>query len=375
MIPGFSSTGSKRPDALYGPGDLDGLPVRMTRSRGCMVWDDQDKQYLDFIMGLGAVALGYGYPAVNRAAQEAIEAGVVGSLAPVHEEALAEELKRRIPLLEQVRFLKTGAEAVAAAVRIARVSTGREKVLTCGYHGWLDLAGSTPLVFNDPDDARKQIRATAQQLAAVVIEPVIEAAPTTDWLQALRDETSAAGAVLVFDEIKTGCRLAVGGVAERYGIQPDLMVMGKALANGFPIAVVGGRSSIMGAATRTWISSTLATEMVSLAAARTTLELIAAAHVPARLAESGTQLWQGLTGLKDRNPNLVADVRGLPEMCFLEYRNEDTGAAVARAAARRGLLFKRNAYNFVSLAHHAADIERALGILDEVLRDPSLRSG
>jgi glutamate-1-semialdehyde 2,1-aminomutase len=347
----------------------------MTRSRGCTVWDDQGKEYLDFIMALGAVALGYGYPAVNRAAEEAIESGVVGSLAPVHEEALAQELKRRIPLLEQVRFLKTGAEAVAAAVRIARVSTGREKVLTCGYHGWLDLTDSRPLRFNDADDTRQQIRATGNHLAAVLIEPVIEAAPTTEWLQALRDETRAFGAVLVFDEIKTGCRLAVGGVTERCGIQPDLMVMGKALANGFPLALVGGRLSIMSAATRTWISSTLATEMVSLAAARATLELIAAAHVPDRLAESGNQLWQGLTRLKERYPNLIGDVRGVPEMCFLGYRSEDIGSAVTRGAARRGLLFKRNAYNFVSLAHHGADIEKALGILEEVLRDPSLGSG
>ena len=388
MITGFSSTGSKRPDVLYGPGDFGGIPIRMTQSRGCTVWDDNGKEYLDFIMALGSVALGYGYPAVNRAAQEAIESGVVGSLAPVHEEALAQDLKRRIPLLEQVRFLKTGAEAVAAAVRIARASTGREKVLGCGYHGWLDWcqvddaavpAGTRAvfktLRFNDPEDARKQIRGTGKRLAAVVIEPVIEAAPTVEWLQTLRDETAAVGAVLIFDEIKTGCRLAVGGATERYGVQPDLMVMGKALANGFPLALVGGRLSIMDAATRTWISSTLATEMVSLAAARATLELIAAAHVPERLAESGKQLWQGLTRLKEQYPNLIGEVRGVPEMCFLEYRSEVTGPAVARATARRGLLFKRNAYNFVSLAHHGADIEKALRILEEVLRDPSLRSG
>jgi glutamate-1-semialdehyde 2,1-aminomutase len=353
----------------------------MTRSRGCTVWDDQGSEYLDLIMALGAVALGYGYPAVNRAAQEAIEAGVVGSLAPVHEEALANDLKRYIPMLEQVRFLKTGAEAVAAAVRIARASTGREAILGCGYHGWLDwcqvddaaVPGGTRAVFkslrfNDPEDARRQIRGAGDRLAAVVIEPVVNAAPATEWLQVLRDETSATGAVLIFDEIKTGCRLAVGGAAERYRVQPDLMVMGKALANGFPLALVGGRPSIMDAATRTWISSTLATEMVSLAAAQATLELFASADVPARLAESGKQLWQGLVQLQQRYPSLIAEARGLPEMCFLEYRRPETGAAVSRAAARRGLLFKRNAYNFVSLAHRGADIENALGVLDDVLK-------
>jgi glutamate-1-semialdehyde 2,1-aminomutase len=391
-VTGFTSTGSKRPDALFGAGDAEGLPIRMSRSLGCMVWDEAGNEYLDFIMALGAVALGYGYPAVNRAAQQAMESGVVGSLAPVHEEALAADLQRHIPTLEQVRFLKTGAEAVAAAVRIARAATGREQVLGCGYHGWLDWcqaddpaipAGTRAcfgtLRFNDPDDARKRIRAGGSTLAAVVVEPVIEAAPLPEWLTTLRRETEAVGAVLVFDEIKTGCRLAVGGATERYGVAPDLMVMGKALANGFPLAVVGGRAAVMAAANRTWISSTLATEMVALAAARATLELMASADVPARLAESGAQLWQGLGKLQARHPDVIAAVRGVPEMCFLEYRDEAVGVAVSRNAAKRGLLFKRTAYNFVSLAHHPADIETALGTLDELcaglVNDPSLRSG
>jgi glutamate-1-semialdehyde 2,1-aminomutase len=391
-IPGFSSTGSKRPDALYGSGDLEGLPVRMVRSLGCTVWDERGEPYLDFVMALGAVALGYGHPAVNRAAQEAIDGGVVGSLAPVMEEQLAQDLRRHIPMLDQVRFLKTGAEAVAAAVRIARASTGREAVLGCGYHGWLDWcqaddsavpAGTRAafggLRFNDPDDARRHIRARGSRLAAVVIEPVIDAAPSVEWLQTLRDETRTHGAVLIFDEIKTGCRLAVGGATERYQVQPDLMVMGKALGNGFPLALVGGRSAIMDAASKTWISSTLATEMVALAAARATLELMAAANVPARLTETGTLLVTGLEGLHTRYPALITAVRGLPEMCFLAYRDENVAAAVTRAAVRRRVLFKRSAYNFVSLAHRQSDIEKALDVLDEILaglvRDPSLRSG
>ena len=137
-IPGFTSTGSKRPDALFGAGEEPGLPRRMTRARGCRVWDADGREYVDYVMALGAVALGYGHPEVNRAAQAALDAGVVGPLPPVLEEELAEALARRIPWLERMRFLKTGAEAVAAAVRIARVATGRELVFGCGYHGWLD---------------------------------------------------------------------------------------------------------------------------------------------------------------------------------------------------------------------------------------------
>jgi len=140
-VPGFTSTGSKRPDALFGaaaPDEIAGLPTRMTRAAGCRVWDAAGREYLDYVMALGAVALGYAHPDVNRAAEQAIAGGVAGPLPPVLEEELADALAMRIPWLEHVRFLKTGAEAVAAAVRLARVATGRERVLGCGYHGWLD---------------------------------------------------------------------------------------------------------------------------------------------------------------------------------------------------------------------------------------------
>lgn len=134
-VPGFTSTGSKQPDALFGatpPGEDSGAPECMGRASGCRVRDADGREYLDYVMALGAVALGHGHPAVNRAAEQAIATGVVGPLPPVLEEELAEALCRRIPWIERVRFLKTGAEAVAAAVRLGRVATGHERVLGCG---------------------------------------------------------------------------------------------------------------------------------------------------------------------------------------------------------------------------------------------------
>jgi glutamate-1-semialdehyde 2,1-aminomutase len=380
-IPGFTSTGSKRPDALFGPDGGDGLPRRMTRAVGCRVWDDQGREYLDYLMGLGAVALGYGHPAVNRAANDAIAAGVVGPLPPVQEEELAEALCARLPGVERVRFLKTGAEAVAAAVRLARVATGREAILSCGYHGWLDWsqgAGTEgvpksirelrgDLAFNDVADAREQIRVLGRRLAAVVVEPLVVAEPTREWLEALRTETAKVGAVLVFDEIKTAFRLAIGGAAERYGIAPDLMVVGKGLANGFPLAAMGGRADIMTHLPRTWVSSTLATESVSLAAARATLRVFEDEPVCAHLHRVGTKLLHGLHDLQRRHGGVVTGVGGVAEMSFLHYATEDLSQRAARGCAARGLLFKRTAYNFVSLAHDDAAIERTLAVLDEVL--------
>lgn len=380
VIPGFSSTGSKRPAALYG--HLAGGPIRMTRAEGCRVWDVDGKEYLDTIMALGAVALGYGHAAVNAAAARAIEDGVVGPLAPALEAEVAERLAAS-QRQEAVRFLKTGAEAVAAAVRIARVHTGRDRVITCGYHGWLDWGQESPGVpgpvrqlhravpFNDV----KRLEEVAQQsrpLAALVIEPVVDEAPSPEWLAALARVARAEGAVLILDEIKTAFRLGVGGAAERYGMKPDLTVVGKALGNGFPIAAVAGPRDLMAAATRTWISSTLATEFVSLAAARAVLDTYEREPVIARLRAAGERLWAGLTDLAARFPNVVERVRGLPEMCYLETSDEHTSSAIAVQAAGRGLLFKRTAYNYVSLAHTDPVIDdvldRLAGALDNVER-------
>ena len=381
-VPGFTSTGSKRPDALFGPDPGPDAPAQMVRASGCRVWDRSGREYLDYVMALGAVALGYGHPDVNRAAQEAIAAGVVGPLPPVAEEELAEALAARIPWLERVRFLKTGAEAVAAAVRLARVATGRDHVLGCGYHGWLDWcqggAEGIPaavrslfaeLPFNDVAAAREMIRERGRELAAVVVEPLVVTEPSREWLQVLREETERVGAVLVFDEIKTAFRLAVGGAAERYDVRPDLVVLGKALANGFPLAAVGGRADVMEGATRTWISSTLATEGVALAAARATLDVFEREDVCGHLHRVGTRLLHGLHDLQRRHPNAITGVAGVAEMSFFHCATEELSRSVALGAAKRGLLFKRTAYNFVSLAHDEGTIDRTLEILGETLRE------
>jgi glutamate-1-semialdehyde aminotransferase len=379
-VAGFTSTGSKRSAALFGA-EGESASLRMTRSSGCSVWDSEGREYVDYIMGLGSVALGYGHPEVTRAVAEAAQLGVVGPLPPVLEEALAADLCRLIPWLERVRFLKTGAEAMAAAVRLARVVTGRDAVLGCGYHGWLDWCQTregrgTPaavralygeLPFNDAERTREMIRAAGGSLAAVVFEPVILEPPDPQWLAVLREETLRSGALLVADEVKTACRIAIGGGCERYGIRPDLVVIGKAIANGFPLAAVGGRADVMDAVSRTWISSTLATEFVSLAASRATLAVMVEAQVPAHLTRVGTRLLAGLQALATAHPELAVRAAGLPEMCFLEYRDEPVSGRVATACAARGLLFKRSAYNFVSLAHDEAMVERTLGILDDAL--------
>ncbi len=382
-LAGGTSTGSKRPDVLYGADVPDDVPIRMLRSQGAQVVAEDGRAYLDFLAALGAVTLGYAHPAVVAAAHDAVSRGVVGSLAPREEEALAARLVELIPWLEQVRFLKTGAEAVAAAVRLARTATGRDLVLGVGYHGWLDTtsdAAGVPagvqrdfrrLPFDDSEAARHLIREGGDALAAVVVEPVVDRAPSVEWLRVLRDETARVGAVLVFDEIKTGFRIALGGAAERWGVVPDLAVYGKALGNGFPLAAVAGARRLMDQVGRTWISSTLATEFVALAAARAALDETVRVGLPSILGRLGQRLHDGLTAIAARHSRLVAGVNGIPEMCYLAYRDPAVGAAVSIEMARRGILFKRTAYNFVTLAHTDADIDHGLATVAAILDERS----
>lgn len=376
-VAGITSTGSKRPDALFGDGGSG--PQRMVRARGCIVTAADGAEYVDFVMGLGAVALGYGHPAVDGAAMEAIARGSVGPIPPADEYLLANELCALMPWLEQVRFLKSGAEAVAAAVRLARTATGRDQTLGCGYHGWLDWCSDArgvpaatrslhdTLRFNDSEHARTAIREAGDRLACVVVEPVIDAEPTVEWLQTLRAETEQAGALLIFDEIKTAFRIALGGATERWKVVPDLMVLGKAFANGFPLAAVGGRADIMRRVDETWISSTLATEFVSLAAARATINVMKTEGVPARLHLLGSRLFDGFRRLAATHERHGMRASGIPEMCYLRFADDALSGRVAAGCAAEGLLFKRSAYNFVSLAHDEGTIDRALAIIEHVV--------
>lgn len=375
-VAGFTSTRSKGPDAMFGgPGG----PTHLLRAEGARVWTADGRVLLDWTMALGAVGLGYGHPAVVEAVTKAVSDGGVGPLPSVLEVEVAERLAAVYPGAEQVRFLKTGAEAVQAAVRLARVATGRDRVVHCGYHGWLDgpftgagvpqavAATWTSVPFDDLPAAAAAVRAGAPP-AAILIEPVVERAPSVAWLQGLRALADAAGAVLIFDEVKTAFRLARGGAAERWAVPPDLAVVGKALANGFPLAAVLGRADLMVRVKQTWISSTLATEFVALAAARAVLEVWDGTAVAAHIADVGERLMAGLRALGVRGR---FEVTGLPEMFFLRFVADEDEHRSLLGAAERGVLLKRGAYNFPSLAHGPADVALTLAALAAALEaDP-----
>ena len=377
-IPGGSSTGSKRPEALYGAfASHSALPRHMARAHGCHLWAADGRRFLDLGMALGAVGIGYADAAVTAEVGEAAAQGPVGSLPHRLEPDVAERLAAVIPCAEQVRFLRTGAEAGAAAVRLARALTGRTRVVACGYFGWLDWCSDAPGV---PAAVREQVTwvpfndtaALAAAVAeappaAIMLEPLVHDVAAPAWLAAARALADASGAVLVFDEVKTAFRVATGGVQAHLGIVPDLATVGKALANGYPLAAVVGRRAVMEGATRTWISSTAAAEATGLAAARAVLAWHERSPVPARMAAVGGRLRALVAAQLARHPALGVRAVGPDVMWRLEADRPEALDALVAAAARQGVLFKRGAYQFGAVAHESGAEEELAQALPEAV--------
>jgi glutamate-1-semialdehyde 2,1-aminomutase len=373
IIPGGASTGSKRPNALFGDRGA-GLPTHFVRASGCRIETAEGRELIDCTMALGAVAIGYADEVVTQAVLEAAGNGNVCGLSPALEIEVAERLAEVIPCAEQVRFLKTGAEGVAAAVRIARAHTERTVVIACGYFGWLDWssdAGGVPesvrvdivrVPFDDVDALESAAKAVGQRLAAIVLEPVIERLPSLEWIAEARRACDDSGAVLIFDEVKTGFRLKLGGYQELAEITPDIAVFGKALANGYPLSAVVGRESVMRAAADTWISSTLASETVALAAARAVLEWHARAEVCESLGDIGAEMRGSVDRAIAASRIQGVQTDGLNQMWMIRFDSPERESRFLELAAEGGVLFKRGAYDFPCLAHDEeaiAEIESA----------------
>jgi len=392
VIPAGSSTGSKRPEAIYGDGPLDETaPTHYSRARGCslfLVDGEAEIEVVDCTMALGSVAIGYADSHVSGVVSQAVALGNVGGMPNVLEVSVAERLCDFIPCAEQVRFLKSGAEGVSAAVRIARTYTARDKVVCAGYFGWHDWASGGDVAgipraaradvvrvpWDDVAALERAVSEAGQSLAAIVIEPVVERLPSPEWIARARALATDAGAVLVFDEMKTGFRLKPGGYGELSGVEPDLAVFGKAMANGFPIAAVVGRADVMDAASRTWISSTLAGESVGLAATHAVLDWHEKEDVCATLATVGA----AMRGAVERA--IVAcgldgiTLSGLDQMWRIEFADAAVERRFVRHAIEHGALFKRGAYNYAALAHEEAigDIESAASAALVAVREEQL---
>ncbi len=272
-------TNSKRPESL-----VKGVfPTHVARGQGCYLWDFSGNKYLDFICGLGTNLLGYSHGRVNAAMIDQMGHGATHSFATHVELEAAEKLKEMFPFVDAVKWLKTGSEACSAAIKIARAKTGRDWVISEGYHGWHDdfvsltepAIGVAPRLQEGRKISKLDITEIDAGVAAVIVEPVITdySPERVAWLQNLREMCTKHGVMLIFDEVITGFRFPKYSVAGWTGIIPDLICLGKAIANGMPLAAVAGKYDVMNGA-EYFISSSYAGETLSLAAAKMTMTLL-----------------------------------------------------------------------------------------------------
>lgn len=309
VIPGASQTFSKAP-SQYVQGVA---PIFLQRGKGSHVWDVDGNEYIDYPTALGPIVLGHGDPEVTEAVTRQLRDGTIFSLPHPLEIEVAQLLIDVIPCAEMVRFGKNGSDVTSAAIRVARAYTGRSMIASCGYHGWQDWTiGTTTrnlgipeevsnltrtFVYNDISSLEMLFEMHPGRIAAVILEPVGIEAPENDFLQEVAVLARSNGALLIFDEVITGFRVALGGAQEYYGISPDLACYAKAMANGYPVSALVGRRDVMELFEEVFFSSTFGGETLSLAAAQATVKKIRSHNVIDHLWRQGKKLQDGYNAL------------------------------------------------------------------------------
>ena len=392
-IPGGTQLLSKRPE-MFLP---DQWPSYYSRARGVEVWDLDGNKYIDMSYnGMGACILGTADPEVDEAVKAAIEAGSISTLNAPEEVELAELLCELHPWAEMVRYARSGGEAMAIAVRIARAWRRRDRVAFCGYHGWHDwyladnlaeesaldghllpglepagvprglLGTALPFRYNRIEDLQAIVARHHGELAAIVMEPLRDHEPGAGFLESVRSLATETGAVLIFDEITTGFRLTTGGAHLVYGVEPDIAVFAKAISNGYPMAAIIGRAEVMQAAQTTFISSTYWTERIGPAAALATLRKHRRCEVPKHLARIGTRIQAGWKAEADR-AGINVEVGGLKPLGHFALIGEHKQAArtlFTHLMLERGFLASSGFY--ATYAHQDQHVENYLKEVEQV---------
>jgi glutamate-1-semialdehyde aminotransferase len=383
LIPWASQTASKRPtEYAFGA-----FPIYIERGQGARVWDADGNEFIDYILGLGPITLGYCYEAIDNAARAQMEKGAIFGLPhPVEIEA-ARAVVETVPSADMARFFKTGAEATSAAVRTARVFTGREIVLHSGYHGWLDSVASSvqpgipdamrevlhSFEWNNLDALEAELEKYRGKVAAVMISPVsYYEVSDGSYLRGVRELCDKHEVVLIYDEIVTGYRMALGGAQEYFGVLPDLSCFAKGIANGYPVACLSGKREVMSAMQTAIISSTYGGEAISLAALVACVREYQEKNVTDFLNAQGQKLMDGLNAAAQK---IGVKARWLGYPCMSAYAFENEDAELNRhcitfwlqECAKRGVLFRRGGLNFITFSHDDEIINETIKVGAEVL--------
>ena len=338
IIPGGNMLLSKRPE-MFLP---DQWPAYFSKAKGCKVWDLDGKEYIDMsIMGIGTNILGYGHHKVDEAVRQVIDKGNMSTLNCPEEVYLAEKLIELHPWADMARFARSGGEANAIAIRIARAASGKDKVAICGYHGWHDWYLSANLGDDknldghllpglEPQGVPRNLRGTVfpftynnysqleelvktHDIGVIKMEVMRNQGPQDNFLQKVRKLATDRGIVLIFDECTSGFRETFGGLHLKYGVNPDMAMFGKALGNGYAITAVIGKREVMEAAQTSFISSTFWTERIGPAAALKTLEVMERERSWERITATGRRIGEHWRELAARH-GLSIQISGLPAM-------------------------------------------------------------
>jgi len=391
VIPGGNMLLSKRAE-MFLP---EHWPAYFSRAKGCRVWDLDGNQYTDMsIMGVGTNILGYGHAEVDEVVRKVVDHGNMSTFNCPEEVYLAERLVELHPWANMVRFARSGGEANAIAIRIARAAAGKDKVAICGYHGWHDwylaanlgdettldghlLPGLEPkgvprnlidttLVFsyNDFNGLQQLIR--EHNIGVIKMEVSRSAEPETGFLESVRKLATEKNIVLIFDECTSGFRETFGGLHNKYGVEPDIAIFGKALGNGYAITACIGRRDIMEAAQSTLISSTFWTERIGPAAGLKTLEIMERERSWEQISQTGKQIGQRWEELADKY-DLPIEICGLaalvnfniPVKNWIKYKT-----LITQEMLKNGYLATNAVY--VSTEHTKKVIDEYFGVLDSV---------
>lgn len=374
------------------------FPRFVRNAAGAYLWDVDGNRYVDYQLGYGPIVLGHADPRVTAAV--AAELGNGHCIAPLwstRQVELNELLVDVIPGAELSYLLKTGSDATSAAVRLARIHTGRAKVVRWGYNGWHDWAAGIPagipeatradtlhFDYADLDSLTAVFERYPEQVACVVTMPFGDDVAPPDRLASIRRIAHSHGALFVLDEMRSGFRMGLGGVQEHLGVVADLSTFSKAMANGHPISAVVGRADVMDGLARTRISSTFYADPAAMAAALTTISVLRDTNALEHLWAVGSALQNGLADLVVR-AGVPAEVVGYPPIPFLRFTHSDPAVRQRAAevfvaeAAQRGVLLHPDHQWFVSAAHTMDDIAFTLDACEHALAaarttDPRRRS-
>jgi len=381
LIPGATQTLAKGPTQYV----CGVAPKYLERGFGSHVWDVDGNRFIDYSMAVGPVSLGYCYQEVDSAIRQQLLKGISFSLMHPLEVELAELLRTTIPNAEMVRYSKTGADVTSAAVRLARAYTNRNKVLCCGYHGWHDWYVSvTTRNQGIPEEVRSLThtfeynnidslyRALDEDTACVILEPVTFQAPENGFLDRVRHACTENGTLLIFDEMWTGFRMAIGGAQEYFHVDADLATFSKAVANGMPLSILTGKKDVMKLCDQDiFFYTTFGGETLSLTAAVATIKELRRRNVPAHIARLSGQLRDGYNEIARNLGMHYTRCIGLDYRTMVVFDSDcgnqlEMKSLVQQELIKHGILW--NGFHNISYSHTDEDIKYTLAAYEEALQ-------